>query len=149
MTKKYRLYNFPRTSTHICKPHKPNARTQACKRVCFLPTLGLTLLTLVLLTDIARGQNQTPKIPTATFPNYQQIWTPNQNNNLTPYPPQTGYTNPTGLNQYEKDRQEFVNRQQQLELIYRELERPNNINVKYDLPPCSEVQLRTNLHFKN
>ena len=140
MTTKYRLYYFPRTSTHICKPRRPNAQIQACKRVCFLPTLGLTLLILVLLTDKAWGQNQTPKIPTATFPSYQQIWTPNQNNNLTPYQPQTGYSNPTTLNQYEKDRQEYVNRQQQLESIYRELERPNNMNVKYDLPPCSEVQ---------
>lgn len=128
MTTKYRLHYIQRTSTHICKPHKPTAQSQACKRVCFLPTLGLTILTLVLLTNNALGQNQTPKIPTATFPNYQQIWTPNQNNNLTPYQPQTGYSNQTTLNQYEKDRQEYVNRQQQLELIYRELERPNCTN---------------------
>lgn len=140
MTTKYRLYFPQRTSTHICKPHKSPTQTQACKRVCFLPTLGLVILTIFSLTNKALGQNPTPKIPTATFPNYQQIWTPNQNNNLTPYSPQTNYPSATGVNQYERDRQELANRQQQLESIYRELERPNKINVKYDLPSCSGVQ---------
>ncbi len=37
MTKKHHFLT-QHTSTHICKPHKANAQTKACKRVCCKPS---------------------------------------------------------------------------------------------------------------
>lgn len=128
------------TKQEIVKPQRTGDNF-ACQTLAFLPTLGLTIALTGLLTIKTFGQ--IPTVQTPTFQNFQQVpqpWTPNPNNNLIPNFNPTTLTN-TGIDQHKKDQQTQQNRQQQLQEIYYEINKPSGgmTNVRYDLPPCSSV----------
>lgn len=121
----------------------------ACQTLAFLPTrrtMTIYILTwgLLFVSLTTFAQIKTPQTPTFqnNFPQTPQPWTPNNNNDLTPNrnnPPPNN--NPTGLNQYQKDQQQRINQQKQLEDIYKEITQPTySDNVKYTLPSCATVK---------
>lgn len=97
--------------------------------------ISLTILFLIFALNIF-GQIQLPKTP--TIQNFEPI-VPGQS-----YPNQKNYPNtnqnPTGLELYEKDKQEQQRRQQQLNKVFRELEESNKSNINYALPSCVSVK---------
>jgi len=96
----------------------------------------LCILTTLFSID-SFGQIQTPQTP--IFPQTPQPWTPNNNN----IPTTPNHNRPSGTNQYEKDRQQQLDKQKQLDEIYKEIKEPSNAdysNVKYNLPSCATVK---------
>ena len=92
------------------------------------------ILTMLFSMD-SFSQIQPPQTP--TFPQTPQPWTPS-NNPTTP-----NNSRPSGANQYEKDQQERLNKQKQLDEIYKEISEPsktNYDNTKYTLPSCATVK---------
>ena len=98
-----------------------------------LMKIRLTILFLIFALNIF-GQIQPPKTP--TIQNFEPI-VPGQS-----YPNQNPNTNrkPTGTELYEKDKQEQLRRQQQLNNIYRELDESNRDNISYSLPSCVSLK---------
>lgn len=95
------------------------------------------VILLFLPTIIIFGQVQTPTQPTFKN-NFQQPFTPNQNNNLT-----LDYPLKKNNNQQSNNQQNIQKQQQELEAIYREITQPSKTEttatINYDLPSCSSV----------
>jgi hypothetical protein len=96
----------------------------------FFVTLGMLLITITTI-----GQIQ--PVQTPTFPQNQVPWTPN-NNNIAPK-----NNKPNGINKYEDVQQERLNKQKQLDEIYKEISKPSKSSyddVKYTLPSCLDIK---------
>jgi len=125
-----RIWHICFCRINIFSGERQNQKSQIFPRSVWV----LCILTMLFSID-SFAQIKTPQ--TSTFPQTPQPWTPS-NSPTTP-----NNNRPSGTNQYEKDQQERLNKQKQLDEIYREISEPSKTsydNVKYTLPSCATVK---------
>jgi len=131
----------PRTKQEIGKAQR-TSQCFACQTLAFLPSLGWTVLILLLfLTLKSYGQVQTPQAATFGIP--QSLSSSYQNQ-----PPTTNNPRSNGIAVYENDLKRQRAKQQKMQDIYRDVERTNAKPViNYNLPSYRHIPATA--HYRN